>query len=65
MEFTVERKVSASATELRAILDEIIAELRDRRCPCGSLDEIKLAVQEAIAKFMQRRTVRSDGGAGE
>ena len=49
MEFTVERKVPASAAELRVILDEIIAELRDGRFPCGDLDEIKLAIQEALA----------------
>lgn len=49
MEFTVERTVSASPVELRAILDEIIGELRRGRCPCGSLDEIKLAIQEALA----------------
>ncbi len=48
MGFELEHKLPASPDSVKEILEDILKELGARHCHCGDLNEIKLALQEAL-----------------
>ncbi len=51
--WSLERIVPAEVSLTRKVLEEIIECLSTRTCPCGDLDEIKIALEEAFANAIQ------------
>jgi serine/threonine-protein kinase RsbW len=46
--YRLEQSVPATAESVDSLLKEILQGLRRTRCPCGDLDEIRLALREAL-----------------
>lgn len=48
MGFKLEHKLSAATTSITEVLDDLMEEMAQRHCRCGDLNEIRLALQEAL-----------------
>lgn len=52
MAFEIEHKIAAATASLKEVLDDILRELAQKHCRCGDLNEIRLALHEALTNAL-------------